>query len=600
MPILTGRLMGTGLTGQLNTCTSTLAKRATTFGHEQDGSATILSFFVFMCILLMAGLGVDTMRQEMERTHLQATLDAAVLAGAGAPQGSEVTDVQAIVEDYFAKNDMSQYLGEFDTDGVGDDDIVTSLNATRVYAEASLEMDTYLLHMTGVEKLGANGAAAAEVSTPKLEVAVVLDVSGSMEGTKLSNMQTAANSFVTTILNGSDEGNAVISVVPFAFNVTPSQEIFDALTVNQTHDYSTCIRFEGNDYNEIAIDPDVAVDQQIFTSVYGSFNSLSDGWRSCYNDDNAEILPYSISESDLHAHINALTADGNTSAHLGMKWGAALLDDEFQDVVTDLQTAGVVDATLDNLPAVHGEAETLKVIVLMADGKNTTSYYFNDPGSYRGPNSSLYLLTWSEVETTFDHAWRYKKNGDVRMSFDENKCSNPKWTCVYTEVRGDEQSAYYLYDSYWDEYFDVEEVGPSIGYWYDNDYWVERDEWDDFQEEDEFISLEQLSWEEAWGLMSPDFYRDKINSGPWNDYVYSSREDGETKDNRLQAICSASKGQNIVVYTIGYDISSGGNAETQLRDCASSGNHYYPTNGANISAAFNSIASNVKNLRLTQ
>ena len=63
---------------------------------------------MFLFMLVMAGLGIDMMRYEMERTHLQATLDSAVLAGAGAPIGSEVDDVKAIIEDYFAKNDMSK------------------------------------------------------------------------------------------------------------------------------------------------------------------------------------------------------------------------------------------------------------------------------------------------------------------------------------------------------------------------------------------------------------------------------------------------------------------------------------------------------------
>jgi Flp pilus assembly protein TadG len=578
----------------------TTGKHVVRFGREEDGTATVLSFFVFITILLMAGLGVDTMRHEMERTHLQATLDSAVLAGAGQPTGSEVADVKLIVEDYFDKNQMSQYLHAIDTDGEGTDDIETSLNSTRVYAEGSMEVDTYLLNLSGVDTLTATGAAEAQVATPKLEVSLVLDVSGSMWGDKMTNMQTAANSFVTTILDQSDPGDSVISVVPFSFNVTPGWEIFNALTTNKSHDYSSCLRFDNNDYSEMEIDPDVAYDQQIFTSVYGGFNDLNDGWRSCFNDANAEIFPYSTNETDLHGHINALTASGNTSAHIGMKWGAALLDDEFQDVVTDLQTAGVVDATLANIPAVHGESETLKVIVLMADGKNTESYYFNDNGSYRGANSDLYLLTWSEVLTTFDYAWRYRNNGTIRYSYNEDKCSNSKWTCEYTETRGDEQSAYYLYDDYWDEYLDVEEVGPSIGYWWNSDYWVYADEFDDFQDDPEFISLERLSWETAWGLMSPDFYYDKIDSGPWNDYVGSNVEWGSTKDTRLQAICTATKNQNVVVYTIGYDITAGGNAETQLEDCASSGNHYYPTNGSNIAAAFNSIASNVKNLRLTQ
>ncbi len=590
--------------------TSSAMRRVTAFNRDEEGGSTLLSFYVTLMFFLIAGLGVDTMRHEMERTHLQATLDSAVLAGAGAPQGTTVTEIADIVEDYFDKNGMSQYLAELDLDGE-DADIQASLNAASVYAEASMEIDTYLLQMTGVETLQANGAAQAEVATPKLEVSLVLDVSGSMQGTKLSNLQTAANTFVTTMLDQSAQGDTFISVVPFAWTVTPGADIYEQLTVNETHDYSTCLRFDGSDYSDAHIDPDEAHDQQIYTSIFGSFDDFNESWRSCFADVEAVILPYSTSEADLHAHINSLNADGNTSAHIGMKWGAAMLDPEFQEVVTGLQGAGSVDASLTNIPAAYSEPETLKVIVLMADGMNTTSYYFDDDSDYRGEESDLYRLTWQEME--FDYAWRELTAG-TEYSNDPSKCSQADWNCEYTAT-GDEFSAYYLYDD--DYYLDIEGTGPITTEPFDEQdtpdvvstgtpnggtpTWIEADVYEDFQDHVAFVSEEQLDWEEAWGLMTPNWYGHTTGDwGPWNDYVGSQREGGGTKDTRMQAICTATKTEGVVVYTIGYDITENGNAETQLENCASSLNHYYPTDGANISSAFNSIASNVKNLRLTQ
>ncbi|MEL7011744.1 MAG: Tad domain-containing protein [Pseudomonadota bacterium] len=605
-----GHLSAHGRKARASLLTSSAMRRVTAFQREEDGASTLLSFYVTLMILLMAGLGVDTMRHEMERTHLQATLDAAVLAGAGAPQGTTVNEIADIVEDYFDKNGMSQYLAELDLEGE-DADIQASLNAAKVYAEASMDIDTYLLQMTGVETLQANGAAQAEVATPKLEVSLVLDVSGSMRGTKLANLQTAANSFVTTMLDQSEEGDTFISVVPFAWTVTPGADIYEQLTVSESHDYSTCLRFEGSDYNDAYIDPDESQDQQIYTSIYGSFDDFNRSWRSCFADANAVILPYSTSEADLHAHINGLTADGNTSAHIGMKWGAAMLDPEFQEVVTGLQLGGSVDASLSNIPAQYSEPETLKVIVLMADGRNTTSYYFDDDSDYRGADSDLYRLTWQEME--FDYAWRELTAG-TEYSNDPSKCSLSSWNCEYTAT-GDEFSAYYLYDD--EEYLDIEGTGPIDTEYFDEQdspddvstgtpnggtpTWIDDDVYEDFQDHVAFVSEERLDWEEAWGLMTPNWYGHTTGDWrPWNDYVGSQREGGGTKDTRMQSICTATKTEGVVVYTIGYDITENGNAETQLENCASSLNHYYPTDGANISAAFNSIASNVKNLRLTQ
>lgn len=554
------------------------------FLRDDEGAGTLLTLYVFMFMLVMAGLGIDTMRQEMERARLQATLDAAVLAGAGAPMGTDAPAIKAIVEDYFDKTGMAQYLHEINTDGEGAD-IVTSLNATRVYAEASMDIKTYLMKMSGVDTLGAFGAAAAEVRTPKLEVSMVLDVSGSMRGTKLANLQSAAKNFVTTILNGSDPGNTVISVIPFAWTVTPGENIYTALNVNETHDYSTCLRFSASDYNVTGIDPNTPYDQQIFTALYGNFDDLDKAWRSCYPETRAQILPFSMSESALHAHIDALDADGNTSAHIGMKWGAAMLDPDFKDVFDTLKTGGVVDASLSELPAAYNEPESLKIIVLMADGQNTTSYYFDDNSPYRGPNSDLYLMKYQQME--FKYAYRKRRKGGLQYSYDEGKCSNSNWTCIY-EATGAEVSAYFLRSG--NQYYNVEERT-----------WIDDSRYDAIKASTGFISETQLSWEQAWGLMSPRYYSQVTgNWDAWNDYSGSQYENGSTKDQRMQAICAATKARDVIVYTIGYAISSGGNAETQLRNCASSANHYYPTNGSNISAAFNSIASNVQSLRLTQ
>ncbi|MEL6120085.1 MAG: Tad domain-containing protein, partial [Pseudomonadota bacterium] len=518
-------------------------RRVTAFNRDEEGASTLLSFYVTLMFFLIAGLGVDTMRHEMERTHLQATLDSAVLAGAGAPQGTTVTQIADIVEDYFDKNGMSQYLAELDLDGE-DADIQASLNAASVYAEASMDIDTYLLQMTGVDTLVANGAAQAEVATPKLEVSLVLDVSGSMFGTKLANLQTAANTFVTTMLDQSAQGDTFISVVPFAWTVTPGADIYNQLTVDNTHDYSTCLRFQSSDYNDPAIDPDEMQDQQIYTSIFGSFQDFDPSWRSCFADVEAEILPYSTSEADLHAHINSLNADGNTSAHIGMKWGAAMLDPEFQDVVTGLQGSGAVDASLSNIPAEYSEPETLKVIVLMADGVNTTSYYFDTDSDYRGADSDLFRLTWEEME--FDYAWRELAAGTEYEYDDESVCGTGEWNCEYIAT-GNDISTYYLQDG--DEYLDIEGTGPiTTAEVNEQDSpddivtgspnggtptWVDEDDFEDFQDHSQFIGIDQLDWEEAWGLMTPNWYGHTTGDwGPWNDYVGSQREGGGTKDTR--------------------------------------------------------------------
>ena len=77
---------------------------ATAFRDQEDGGMTIIALFVFILMLCMGGISIDLMRHELERTQIQATLDGAVLAGAGAPAGATKAEIKAIVEDFFAKS----------------------------------------------------------------------------------------------------------------------------------------------------------------------------------------------------------------------------------------------------------------------------------------------------------------------------------------------------------------------------------------------------------------------------------------------------------------------------------------------------------------
>lgn len=613
--------------------TKSTKRIAYAFRKAEEGAATILTLFIFMFMLVMAGIGIDMMRFEMERARLQATLDAAVLAGAGAPFGE---DPKAIVQDYFAKAEMSEFLNAFE-----EGDVQTSLNASSVHASAEMTMDTYLMKLSGVESLTALAAATAETRIPKLEIALVLDVSNSMNNNnKIGNLRTAARDFVTTILNSADENNAVISVVPFSTSVAPSQEIYDALLVDEKHDYSNCLVFDDDDYNSTALVTDAAaatsditlqpIRQAIYTSRFGDFNDLNGPWRSCYTEDGYRIKPFSASETQLHTTINNLIADGNTTGSLGIKWGAALLDPSFRDVTTSLIASNHMDAALDRVPVDYTEGDTVKAIVMMGDGKNTTTYFLPENSDYRGPDSEVFKVRYTDEEFYYVY-YRYNANYRSYSSSYEYLCSSayPDWLCEYKSV---DYTNYFIRDVD-DLYGPGLSTGPGdnldstplppcdndsstncddvVDELFDGRYYVNAEtgqkingvtfvELDD--EVDEFISRRRIPWEEAWGLMSPDEYGDLTGDRtPDNEYEASgSNISGSKKDTRMSNVCTAAKTNGVVIYTIGFEIGEGGTAEAALKNCATSFTHYYRVDGVDISAAFSSIAGNVQSLRLTQ
>ena len=135
------------------------------FKEEESGVATIFACFMIMMMVLVGGIGVDLMHNEMERVRLQNTLDRAVLAAADLDQTLTPAEV---VEDYFTKSGFPGQPGTVTVD--------EGLNNRIVTASASTDHLTQFMHLMGVPELSipAKGTAAERISN--VEVSLVLDI----------------------------------------------------------------------------------------------------------------------------------------------------------------------------------------------------------------------------------------------------------------------------------------------------------------------------------------------------------------------------------------------------------------------------------------
>lgn len=478
------------------TCFDTRVIAPKRFRQDEAGGATILTLYLLFIILLIASFGIDIMRQEMHRAKLQANLDAAVLSAATVPYDDdpETPDAEDRIKDHFKKAGLEHALHDIE-----EGDIVVTEASAKVSASASETLDTHLMRLTGVETMSAAAASTARTSVQQLEISLVLDVSGSMSGERLDEVEDAAKNFVTQILNNSEGGKVAFSIVPYSFNTAPPKAIYDALSANTTHHYSRCLTFDDSDFEDPFIDPDRNYAQTIYTSVdYNSWNNASFGTvgngdieasassaynASCYADPRFEILAYSSNEADLHDKIDGLIAAGGTSYDMGVKWGAALLDPKFQSVAEALQTNTqdilvfdedgslnttrtiLVDSDFETLPESYSSPKAMKIMVVMGDGANSSGYVLRDPNrlldpdvtenhainDYRGPDSNLYMLNEPgepETEEVFRravHIWGY-------TSQEEWLCDAYwYWNCEYDTVEvpgtanGLPEPSFYLY-----------------------------------------------------------------------------------------------------------------------------------------------------------
>ncbi|WP_158547801.1 TadE/TadG family type IV pilus assembly protein [Rhodosalinus sediminis] len=189
------------------------------FRRGEDGALAIWSIFMVLMMLMMAGLGIDFMMNEMRRTQLQGTLDRAVLAAADLDQ---TLDPEAVVQDYFDKA------------GLGDDllavEPVSGLNFRTVSAQAVTQSDPILLQLAGVERLTAPASGTAEEVIPNTEISLVLDISGSMRWSeRMARLKPAAQDFISTVLEDDAARTTSVNVVPYAGQTNPGRVMFDYL-----------------------------------------------------------------------------------------------------------------------------------------------------------------------------------------------------------------------------------------------------------------------------------------------------------------------------------------------------------------------------------
>nr|WP_242601445.1 TadE/TadG family type IV pilus assembly protein [Pseudaestuariivita atlantica] len=336
--------------------------RMVRFARDEDGALSIFSLFMFFMILMAGGVGVDLMMNEMKRTKLQHTLDRAVLAAADLDQTLEPT---AVVNDYFAKAGMGNYLQSVDVD--------TGLNFKEVSATAETVTDTIFMNLLGINSLSAPASGTAEERIGNVEISMVLDISGSMGwNNKIANLRNAGQTFVNTVIKPETEDLISISIVPYTAQVNAGPLIYDKLNVNHKHNYSHCLEWNSGEFDDTEIDLSRTWEQgQHFESSSNYPGTIQN--PGCPKRSYERITSFSQNASALNSQISSLRARANTSIHLGMKWGTAMLDPTFRPIVSQLIAEGEVDSEFSGRPADYTDPETLKTIILMTDGQNVTT-----------------------------------------------------------------------------------------------------------------------------------------------------------------------------------------------------------------------------------
>lgn len=181
--------------------------------RSDAGNVAVL--FALALIPVVGGVGgaVDFSRAYVAKMHLLEAIDSAALA-VGASQISDLDEMQQMAQKYFDANYDSAELGGGGTIQLSSDGNVITVNATT-------EIDTLLLGIMGMETIDVSAHTQVIKDSKALEIALVLDNTGSMGSNgKIGALKLASQSLVD-ILFGPEETHPKlkISLVPFSQTV---------------------------------------------------------------------------------------------------------------------------------------------------------------------------------------------------------------------------------------------------------------------------------------------------------------------------------------------------------------------------------------------
>ena len=341
---------------------------------ETDGNISLMFGASFVGALALIGAVFDLVLLNKSKQHAQYLTDAAALAA--------LQFEGTIAEKEAAFADHVRVLSKLST---GEDlSFTSSVNieekdgALVMTASVDIEHELVMLqHLGGPSKISIS--AAAEKGIEDVEIALVLDISSSMSGARITEAKAAAKLFVEQLLDDDSLNERIsISLVPFGGTVRVPVELSTLLNTplaglggysNNWIDgeWNQCFEFDAEDIRDgIKHDGTYRV-----TPDYWSWNK-NNPW--CPRSGN-ELVPLTDDKDTLVDRVDDLTLSDGTGSDQGMAWAVETLNPEWKNNFP---------GALADTPADLND-KTKKVIVFMSDGAITSQHYVRDQDKIGSP-----------------------------------------------------------------------------------------------------------------------------------------------------------------------------------------------------------------------
>ena len=293
-----------------------LARR---FFADTKANFAMMFALVAPVLVLSVGMAVDVSMIARSKTTMQSALDAAVLAASRLRDANQTRD--EVFEDFLAANLVGETM-LYDVDAQLSVD--NGLNYIQTHATATAKVRLSFMHFApGADEVTVQ--ASAFESTNELEVALVLDNTGSMGADNMKALREAATAMVDILQNAKTENRMVrAALVPFVATVNIkgegySESWIDTKAKAPLHGANFVKKPDGTPYNHLAM-----------------FTQLGVAWKGCvearpapYNLSDAAPDPYDPATLFVPAFAPDNPGKAEKSPNLGNGWNNSYLGDGF-------------------------------------------------------------------------------------------------------------------------------------------------------------------------------------------------------------------------------------------------------------------------------
>ncbi len=333
-----------------------LLKKQDTFATDERGTVAVLFGLMFTVLTFSAGMAIDYGRVVHTQTKFSAAVDAATLAaGRALLSGGTEAEAEAIAIKFLEENvDASALHATYKTPDV-DVDVATG----GVTVSVSPVVQMTLTSILGFDTITVPVTASTKFDSKDIELGMALDITGSMAGSKIADLKTAAKDLVEILLpDGGTQNKVRIGLAPYSAAVN-LHKYASAVSGGASTDGCVWERTGANAFT------DAAPSSGHYFHAGGVPKDIdaTEG-TSSYLCPKAKLEPLTDDKGVLKAAINSYKADGFTAGHIGATWAWNLISPDWDSIWP-----------IASKPVSYGDGKTLKAIILMTDGIFNTAYY---------------------------------------------------------------------------------------------------------------------------------------------------------------------------------------------------------------------------------